>query len=75
MQTAFCFDLFPFHLQPRLSCLRVNMRKSRHISGDENLFVYDMRRIDGGYLLYMLVVLFVLVVDSSVRALGRFIFF
>lgn len=51
------------------------MRKSRHISGDENLFVYDMRRIDGGYLLYMLVVLFVLVVDSSVRALGRFIFF
>lgn len=51
------------------------MRMSRQISGDENLFVYDMRCIDDGYLLYMLVVLFVLVVDVSVRALGRFIFF
>lgn len=75
MQTVFCFDLFPLHLQLRLSCLRVNMRKNRHVSGDENLFVYDMRRIDGGYLLYMLVVLFVLVVDSSVHALGRSIYF
>lgn len=75
MQAVFYFDLFPFHLQLRLPCLRVNMWKSRQIRGDENLFVYDMRCIDDGYLPYMLDVVFVLVVDVSVGALGCFILF